>query len=173
MRFDPAAGQPDLGTQLPPLRVSFASSQLVYPMRLTRLATTPQTVRLYVLADHRVTSTGTGGPARSDVTYAGWQDPASSAPALKALLPHRMFLTRFDQAGLRPDSVTDDYHFGFAGKDTTYQKVEVVGGGGDGFSLALVLTVILGVVGLLVLVAGVAVLVAVLVLRSRRRPGQP
>ena len=171
VRFDPAAGQQTIGSQLPPLRVSFPSSQLVYPMRLTRMATTDQTVRIYVLADHRVRSTGSVGPTESQVFYAGWQDPGTAPPALKALLPHRMFLTRFDQIGLKPSSVTDDYHFGWAPKDTAFQRIEYVGGGGhDGFPIWIFVVVFLVLPTLLV--AGVAVLVTALVLRARRQPGK-
>jgi hypothetical protein len=178
VRFDPAAGQQTLGSQLPPLRVTFASPQLVYPMRLTRLASTAQTVRIYVLADHRVRSTGSVGPTDSDVGYAGWQDPASTPDALKALLPHRMFLTRFDQAELAPSGVTDDYHFGWAAHDTAYQRVQVVHQGGNGddlwddpFSTVFWLVAILVVVAAVLL--GVAALVALLVTgRRHRRAGR-
>jgi hypothetical protein len=168
VRFDPAAGQQGLGTQLPPLRVTFTSSQLVYPMRLSRLATTAQSVRLYVLADHRVRSTGPAGPADSDVLYAGWQDPASAPAALAALLPHRMFLTRFDQPGLAPASVTDDYHFGFAAHDTAYRRTQVVHQGPpDDYTLvAVVLLVLVGLV-----LAAIAALVIALAVRARR-PGR-
>jgi hypothetical protein len=172
VRFDPAAGKPTIGSQLPPLRVTFASTELVYPMRLTALATTDQTVRLYVLADHRVRSTGAVGPADPDVAYAGWQDPASAPVALRPLLPHRMFLTRFDQVNLAPDTVTDDYHFDWAPKDTTYQRVTYVREGGlqhDGFPVMLF---VVSFVLLAVLVLGTAVLVTALVVRARRRPGK-
>jgi hypothetical protein len=37
-----------------PLRLTFTSDKLIYPMRLSRSATTPQTVDLYVLAEHRM-----------------------------------------------------------------------------------------------------------------------
>jgi hypothetical protein len=171
VRFDPAAGQQTIGTQLPPLRVSFPSSQLVYPMRLTRMASTDQTVRIYVLADHRVRSTGSVGPTESQVSYAGWQDPGTAPAALKALLPHRMFLTRFDQVGLAPSSVTDDYHFGWAAHDASYQQVQTVRVGDNSSSgttladVGIVVAVVLAA-GLLLLV-GVVALVLWLVLRRR------
>jgi len=52
------AGAPLTGN-LQPLRLSFASDTVVYPMRLSRAATTPQTVDLFVLADHRMDPTAT------------------------------------------------------------------------------------------------------------------
>ena len=53
----PAADSESLTGDLQPLRLSFRSDSVVYPMRLSRSATTPQTVDLYVLADHRMDPT--------------------------------------------------------------------------------------------------------------------
>jgi hypothetical protein len=66
-------GDAPLDGDLDPLRFRFATDELVYPMELSRAATTPQAVRLYVFADHRqhVTFAGAGDPASSFVTWAG------------------------------------------------------------------------------------------------------
>ena len=40
--------------ELDPIEVSFASSRLVYPMRLSANATDPQSVTLYILAPHEM-----------------------------------------------------------------------------------------------------------------------
>lgn len=69
-------GDAPLDGGLDPLRFRFASEELVYPMELSRAATTPQTVRLYVFADHRqhVTFAGAGDPASS---YVSWAAPVT------------------------------------------------------------------------------------------------
>jgi hypothetical protein len=176
VRLNPAKGQQSLGTQLPPLKVSFASDELVYPMRLTALASHAQTVRLYILADHRMRADG-DGPSDSDVRWAGWVTPDSAGGALASLVPHRMFLTRFDQVHLEPSQVHGDYHFRRASADTPYQRViyEHTSGGSDdsgvlphddnGWALAELVPLI---GGLVVLVAAAAALGAVLLYRRYR-----
>jgi hypothetical protein len=197
VRMRPAAGHAGLGTRLPPLSVTFPSRALVYPMRLTALARTPQTVRLYVLADHRMRATG-DLPPESDVTFAGWVDPpspaandatppptgpaptasGSSAPGptggdpLAPFLPYRMFLTRFDLVDLAPSAVTDDFGFTRAPTDTPYRSVVYHRGGtaSDGRSGRNVLLVVASVASLvLLLLAGGTLTAAVLVRRRRRR----
>lgn len=124
VRLNPASGQQTLGRQLPPLQVTFDSPELVYPMRLTALATRDQTVRLYLLADHRMRAVSDAGPSSRDVAYAGWIEPVSVRHRpLGKLVDHRMFLTRFDQVDLAPSQVTDDYHFRRAASDQTYRRV--------------------------------------------------
>ncbi|MEO8261041.1 MAG: DUF2330 domain-containing protein [Pseudolysinimonas sp.] len=48
---------------LDPIRFTFDSDQLVYPMALSKAATTTQTVRLYVFQDHRARIGGLDDPA--------------------------------------------------------------------------------------------------------------
>ena len=117
----PSAGE-TLGRTLPPLRVTFASPEIVYPMRLTATAEIGPSLRLFVLAPHRVRRDGQVGPTDSDLRFAGWVEPASAGESLATLVDERMFLTRFDQQ-VAPESVTDDYRFTFADKDTAYRTV--------------------------------------------------
>ncbi|MFB6395136.1 DUF2330 domain-containing protein [Polymorphospora lycopeni] len=113
-----------LSRQLPPLRVSFASAEIVYPMRLTALARDAQSVRLYVLTDHRVRSAGPVGPTDSHVRFAGWIGPeAVAGTTLAGLVDGRRFLTRFDQRIESPESITDDYRFVAAGADDDHRDV--------------------------------------------------
>ena len=69
-------GDAPLDGGLDPLRFTFASEELVYPLELSRAATTPQTVRLFVFADHRqrVSFTGAGVPAAS---FTSWAAPVT------------------------------------------------------------------------------------------------
>lgn len=65
-------GDAPLDGGLDPLRFTFASDELVYPLELSRAATSPQTVRLFVFDDHRqrVSFVGAGTPAASFTSWA-------------------------------------------------------------------------------------------------------
>jgi hypothetical protein len=65
-------GDAPLDGGLDPLRFTFASEELVYPLELSRAATAPQTVRLYVFDDHRqrVSFAGGGAPAAAFTSWA-------------------------------------------------------------------------------------------------------
>jgi hypothetical protein len=56
-------GSAPLDGALDPLRFTFASVDLVYPLELSRAASAPQTVRVYVVDDHRQRVTFTDGSA--------------------------------------------------------------------------------------------------------------
>jgi hypothetical protein len=68
-------GDAPLDGGLDPLRFRFETDQLVYPLELSRAATAPQTVRLYVFDDHRqrVIFVGSGTPTAS---FTSWAAPA-------------------------------------------------------------------------------------------------
>jgi hypothetical protein len=171
VRLRPAAGTASLGRHLPPLSVSFASDDLVYPMRLSALASHPQTVRLYVLADHRVRPTGPL-PTASDVRYAGWVTPGAVGDPLASMLPGRRFLTRFDLVNLSPARIHDDFRFDRAPADTTYRDTYYASGGSDQieprYDPVQVTLVLLGAGAVLfVLLAGVGLTI------GRRRTRRP
>jgi len=65
-------GDAPLDGGLDPLRFTFASEELVYPLELSKAATAPQTVRLYVFDDHRqrVSFAGGGTPAAAFTSWA-------------------------------------------------------------------------------------------------------
>ncbi len=119
------AGDATLGGELDPLWVRFASRELVYPMRASALAQQSVSVYLYVLADHRVTTTHSFGWAED--LYADWiaPDQLSDRPALQALVPRRLFLTKLTEFIHNPARIYDDYHFTFAADDTPYRAVSV------------------------------------------------
>lgn len=111
--------------ELDPLRITFPSHDLIYPIRLSRLAKTPQAVHLYVLAPHRVTV----APITMHTTYAGRITPGQVAsPTLRGLLGGPEFLTELVQQGIQPTAFTDDLHLTYAG-DTPYREVEYTQGG--------------------------------------------
>lgn len=69
-------GEAPLDGGLDPLTFTFESDELVYPLELSRAATTPQTVRLYVFDGHRqnVSFVGAGTPAAS---FTSWAAPVT------------------------------------------------------------------------------------------------
>lgn len=69
-------GEAPLDGGLDPLRFTFESDELVYPLELSRAATSPQTVRLYVFDDHRqnVSFVGGGAPTAS---FTSWAAPVT------------------------------------------------------------------------------------------------
>jgi hypothetical protein len=69
-------GDAPLDGGLDPLRFTFETDQLVYPLELSRAATSPQTVRLFVFADHRqrVAFAGASTPAAS---FTSWAAPVT------------------------------------------------------------------------------------------------
>lgn len=123
VKLTPAGGDGTLGGALDPLWVTFASDELVYPMRASALARQPVSVFLYVLAEHRVTTIQDFGSGRQ--LYASWVMPAelAASPALQALVPQRMFLTKLTDYISEPARIVDDYHFAFAADDTPYREV--------------------------------------------------
>ncbi|RSS82270.1 DUF2330 domain-containing protein [Streptomyces sp. WAC06614] len=149
---------------LDPLLIRFASDRLVYPMRLSRAARTPQSLSLYVLADHRMEPRSAIGGRAPEVTFAGPVDP----PAFLAGLTggHRTFLTAIDQSFPRPDRIDGDHELRATAADTPYRRViyrdELLTLGETGIP-AWLLTV-----GAALLAAGGAV-AALLVRRRRRR----
>jgi len=151
---------------LQPLRLSFEADTVVYPMRLSRSAKGPQTIDLYVLAEHRMDPSAV--PVEGDepaLEFAGRLDQATAAPILQSYLTKGPYLTRWSDHIAVPGSIDGDYVFAQAEADTPYQKVVyVTRNRGDLTSLIL-----LGVGGLGLLV------VAVVLIRRRGRhsPGTP
>jgi hypothetical protein len=151
---------------LPPMRISFATDEPVYPMRLSAAADHGQPLRLYVLADHRMDVTDpTPGDGAPEVNFAGWLTPGDldGQPELAKLVPERRFLTRYD-AWVDPAEVTDDIRLTRAPEDEAYRAVVIQTRYVRGLSTVEVTLVVLGGVVLAGLAAG-----AVILVRRRRR----
>jgi hypothetical protein len=160
IRLLPSGKDAALTGELQPLRLSFASSTLVYPMRLSKAADNPQRVELYVLADHRMDPQAV--PAADQppsLKYAGRVEGDGVGAPLRSFVGDGAFLTYWSNYIGRPERIDSDYIFARAKADTPLQRVEVVERNrGD----------LTGLILLGVLVAGV--LVTVLVVVRRRRP---
>jgi hypothetical protein len=94
----------DSSGRLKPLRVSFPTDELVYPMRLTQLGTQPVDLTLYVLGD---------GPARVDdldISYEGAVADLEPAPPteIAGLFEGQLQLTKLTATGADPAAFTSD-----------------------------------------------------------------
>jgi hypothetical protein len=161
IQLAPAQAGESLTGDLQPLRLSFTSDKLVYPMRLSRSATTPQTVDLYVLADHRMDpeSVPVAGHKPS-LEFAGRVERADLSPALAAYVGDGAFLTQWNDYINQPELIDGDYMFAPAASDTPFQHVIYrTRDRGD----------ITGLILLAVLASAVVVFVVVLTRRRNRR----
>ncbi|MEU6282219.1 DUF2330 domain-containing protein [Streptomyces sp. NPDC047028] len=165
VRLAPETAGTPLHGALDPLHLTFASDRAVYPMRLSRLARTPQTLGLYVLAAHRMRPVSDIGGTAPRVLFAGrLKDPAGPLATLASGTP---YLTALSQEFYDPSHITGDHELRPAATDTPYQQVVYE----DRLrEFAGVPAWLLTVGGGLLLVVAAAVLLAV---RHSRRPVQP
>ncbi|MFD3525353.1 DUF2330 domain-containing protein [Streptomyces sp. NPDC058653] len=111
-----------LGGTLDPLRLTFDSDRLIYPMRLSGLADQPQSLGLYVLADHRMEPRDAIGGDAPEIRFAGRVSPAD-APALGKLTDGEpVFLTAIDQYFPEPERIDADHELRATAEDTPYQQ---------------------------------------------------
>jgi hypothetical protein len=120
----PARDGAPLTGDLQPLRLSFTSDRVVYPMRLSRSATRSQNVDLYVLAEHRMDPTAVpAAHERPSLGFAGPIESGDVSPALAEYVGGTAFLTRWTNTIFDPGSIDGDYVFEQAPSDSTYQQV--------------------------------------------------
>lgn len=120
----PAQGGAPLTGDLQPLRLSFASDSVVYPMRLSRSATNSQNVDLYVLAEHRMDPAVVPvADEKPSLEFAGPIGSTEVSPALAEYVGDAAFLTRWKNTIFEPGSIDGDYVFEQAPSDSTYQQV--------------------------------------------------
>lgn len=156
-------GDEALTGQLDPVRLDFASDQLVYPMRMSAAARDVQHVVVYTLGRHRM-QRNDADASRQDVAvdYAGPIAGRTNDETLTELARHNPYLTRISTTITEPVSIATDFTFSPAPADDPYQRVISTAEPGDdnGVLLAIAASAI-------VVVMAVAVL-TVLVLRHRR-----
>lgn len=146
--------------ELDPIRFTFDSDELVYPMRMSAAATTPQSVRLYLPSDHR--SEVAGSQTYQDVVFAGPPEEPSVA-ALGA------YLTVVDLTFADPATIDQDLVVSQALDDTTVTPTTMR------HELAQVGGIPLGwlIVGLGLIAVLVLTIVIVLIVMRRRGNPQP
>lgn len=121
VRLAPDTQGTPLHGALDPLHLTFAADRPVYPMRLSRLATTPQSLGLYVLAAHRMETSGTIGGAPPGVVFAGRLDTREGA--LGRLTAGTPYLTALTQSFPDPARISGDHELRRAAADTPVQQV--------------------------------------------------
>ncbi|WP_054816553.1 DUF2330 domain-containing protein [Nocardia arizonensis] len=153
-----------LSGALDPIRLSFDADRFVYPMRMSSAARDPQTVRLYLLGEHRFQrSDADAGKQYNAVEFAGRIGDTEDPQLRELAAGGHDYLTQITVGIHQPGAITSDFTFAAAPTDETYRKritfvdhVELFG-----FPAG---TVILGAAGL----AAVVVLFAVV--RVVRKP---
>ncbi|MGW1014355.1 DUF2330 domain-containing protein [Streptomyces termitum] len=121
VRLAPEKRGAPLYGELTPLRITFASTELVYPMRLSRLAAQRQTLGLSILADHRMEPRSAIGGARPEVAFSGRIDrPEGPVAALTGGAPAH--LTVLEQEFPEPSRIDGD-HVLRTVADTPYRRV--------------------------------------------------
>lgn len=149
--------------ELDPIRFTFASDELVYPMRMSAAATTPQSVRLYLPGEHRSIVTDAAGDVIGE-PWVVWAGPVM-VPSIAELGP---YLTVVELSFSDPASqITSDLHIVRAPDDETINTTRTE------TRVLEVLGIPLGwlIVGLAIIVVVVLaiVLAAVLTRRPMRR----
>lgn len=161
VKLAPDAGR-ELTGELDPLHITFRSDEIVYPMRLSRLAKTDQAVHLYVLGSHRVEHHGPRGHAFG-VGFAGRVEPAQVAsPGLKGFLGERLFLTEVVTRYLSPRVIDDDFHYRYTA-DTPYREIAYETEYVEFLGIPAGYAIVLGLLG------GAAAVAAAITLAVRRR----
>lgn len=122
------ASQSDvLRGDLDPLHISFASDELVYPMRLSRAAEKPQSLRMYVLSPHRMEPRGRIGGQEPEVLYAGrlkGDTDGEETAEIRAFGGSRAdFVTALEQEFPEPSEISGDHRLREARSDEEYQRV--------------------------------------------------
>ncbi|TCJ94101.1 DUF2330 domain-containing protein [Nocardia alba] len=107
-----------LSGALDPVRITFDSDRLVYPMRMSAAATTPQSVHLYVFSDHRVTRLDPDTDRHTVATEFAAPVGEPSDPDLRALAAGHDYLTELSIYIPDPATITSDFLLGPAATDT-------------------------------------------------------
>ncbi|MFI1070269.1 DUF2330 domain-containing protein [Streptomyces puniciscabiei] len=165
VRLAPDARGTALHGALDPLHLTFAADRPVYPMRLSRLARTPQSLGLYVLAAHRMETRTTIGGLRPSVVFAGRVHTRTGT--LGRLAAGTPYLTALTQQFPEPARISGDHELRRAATDAPVQQV----------IYDYRMRAVAGVPAWLLTVGGALLLAvaagAVLVVRRSRRPVIP
>jgi hypothetical protein len=146
---------------LNPVRMTFPSSQLVYPMRLSVAAPSPQQVTVFTLSDHRQQRTDADATRQAtDVQFAGNIARSVHDPLLGELVGnHGAYLTKITVNIAEPKQISSDFAFGNAPKDDGYRGVEYI----DRNEVIPIELIVF------VAVVAVPVIALIVILRHRRR----
>jgi hypothetical protein len=152
-----------LDGSLDPVKLTFDSDRLVYPMRMSAAARDAQRVRIYAVSDHRLQRTDPDSVTdsagqRIDYPFAGRVQNATDAD-LGRMVGGGAFLTEMFVSIYDPSRITSDFTFGRAAQDTEYRAVVYESVDVSGYVLLAVVV--------FVVVAALAIVVAVIWRRRR------
>ncbi|MGW4164941.1 DUF2330 domain-containing protein, partial [Streptomyces sp. NPDC004788] len=123
VRLAPEKAGEKLYGALDPIRIRFPNDRPVYPMRLSRLAKTPQSLGLYVVAGHRMEPRSAIGGARPEVLFAGSVTPKRDGELARLAGPGPVFLTAVDQYFPEPARIDGDHELVRTAADTPYRVI--------------------------------------------------
>lgn len=156
-------GAAPLNGRLAPVKMVFASDQLVYPMRMSAAAQNPQRAVIYTLGAHRMQRTDPDAAAQGvDIVYAGSIAGRTRDQTLTDLTGHGAFMTEISVQISDPGTIKSDFVFGPAPNDDPYQQVIYRDQDEN-------LTLIVLTAAFLIDVVIVAVVVLIIVVRGRRK----
>jgi hypothetical protein len=120
VKLAPKETDGSLDGETPPLKLSFASKRIVYPMRLSKGASTSQAVTVYVAAPYRVdASTVPDASLTPELLYAGRVEG-------KQLAAPANYLTAYSSYFEQPSRISNDYEFTRAATDDAFQRTTYV-----------------------------------------------
>ena len=110
-----------------PVRLTFSSPQLVYPMRISAISTNYLSqVLLYVCSNHRTTFTGAATEYANRISDTERLSIRSSYPILGEFLPAPCYLTKLRRT-FRREEMTDDIAIERAPTDAEYREIIYTG----------------------------------------------
>lgn len=144
-----------LNGQLDPVKLEFSSDRMVYPMRMSAAASTPQHVVIYTLGQQQMGRVDGDVDSQVVVTdYAGSIAGRATDQDLAALAAQSPFLTRLSVQIDDPGAITSDFQFAPVSSGAAYQSVvdreAMAGRGGLVLAIMAVGAGILGAGSLLV-----------------------
>ncbi|HEX5142879.1 MAG TPA: DUF2330 domain-containing protein [Mycobacterium sp.] len=108
---------------LDPVKLTFASPRLVYPMRMAAHADGPEKVVIYTLGPHRMQRVDPDSRAQQvSVDYAGTVGGRTVDTTLTGLSANGGYLTALSTVA-EPANVSSDFEFGPAPSDEPYQQL--------------------------------------------------
>ncbi len=114
------------GGGLDPVRLTFSSPEIVYPMKISAFSADQNTsVHLYVNSDHRLTFTGAATWFASRITQSELNQ-LGNCPTLAGRLQDGDFLTKLNRA-YTPAQMTEDVILTRAANDNEYQLIQYSG----------------------------------------------
>lgn len=167
VRLTPQAADESFDGALPPMSLSFDTTEPVYPIRLSSMAATDQRVRLHVVAAHQMDISRQAAPAEPlELLFSGRVSASDAGLETGFDGSDQVWLSTYG-GRLSPGSIADDYTFARAASDSPYQRVNTVIDTSPGEHLGLAILVALG----LAAVVG-PVVIAVAVSTRRRGAGR-